>query len=442
MAKLSVFATLLAAVTLASSVSAAIPAHLHPKRHLFERSDKNARLAARQQSGNNYPPVLTIPNPKLLPQAWKDALKEAVKEGKIPDIPVATLGADGNPSYPAGTDPAKIGSWTLAKIIADNDVAEAPDNVWAVGFDDGPTDLSPPMYDFLQEQGQAATHFMIGSNIVSYPNEFDTAAKSGGQLAVHTWSHKLQSANTNEEILGDLAWTMQIIYDRTGRIPNLWRPPQGDVDNRVRAVAEEVLGLQCVLWKADSNDWCLDETFKTTCPADNAIGQSYDTVHKEIQKHINGPKSPGVILLEHEIHSPSIALFKEYYPTLKGKGWNPQAVGEFSKSGAFYSNARNNTSPTSGQTAVVAEDGISTSVAETPTSSSGSSSASASSSKSTGSSGNSGSSSSSGSAEFGNSNASSSGSSGTSGALSIAIPAQFVTGSVALLAAVVGCAFI
>lgn len=34
---------------------------------------------------------------------------------------------------------------------------------------------------------------------------------------------------------------MQIIHESTGgRIPRYWRPPYGDSDNRVRAIAKEV----------------------------------------------------------------------------------------------------------------------------------------------------------------------------------------------------------
>jgi chitin deacetylase len=77
---------------------------------------------------------------------------------------------------------------------------------------------------------------------------------TGQQVAVHTWSHTLMSNKTNMELLGELGWNMQIIYDYSGRIPTLWRPPQGDIDNRVRAVAEHVFNLTTVMWSAECND--------------------------------------------------------------------------------------------------------------------------------------------------------------------------------------------
>lgn len=37
---------------------------------------------------------------------------------------------------------------------------------------------------------------------------------------------------TDMQILGELGWTSQIIFDLSGLIPRYWRPSYGDVDNR------------------------------------------------------------------------------------------------------------------------------------------------------------------------------------------------------------------
>jgi len=54
---------------------------------------------------------------------------------------------------------------------------------------------------------------------------------------------------SNEVAMAELAWTMQIISDSTGgRVPKFWRPPYGDSDNRIRAIAKHVLGLTQINW--------------------------------------------------------------------------------------------------------------------------------------------------------------------------------------------------
>ena len=57
---------------------------------------------------------------------------------------------------------------------------------------------------------------------------------------------------SNLEIVSELGWTIEIIHDLTGgRVPAYWRPPFGDADNRVIAIAKEVFGLTTVIWNRE-----------------------------------------------------------------------------------------------------------------------------------------------------------------------------------------------
>lgn len=121
------------------------------------------------------------------------------------------------------------------------------------GFDDGPYLGSSMLYDFLEEKHIGATHFMIGMYIRADPATFVRAFNmEGADIAVHTYSHLYMTTLSNEDVLAQLAWTMQIIHDTTGgRVPRYWRPPYGDADNRVRAIAKEVLGMQIIMWNQE-----------------------------------------------------------------------------------------------------------------------------------------------------------------------------------------------
>ena len=224
-------------------------------RHL--KDDQGKVLQKRQASttspgtGTAYPPAgADPPAASTLPKSWVDKYKEVKAAGLIPDIAPATENAAGTVDYPSGTDMSTVCSWTLQKCN-DGNIFEAPDNSVAFGIDDGPTPDGTPKYlKVLSSNNISATHFLIGSAI--YWN-MDTmkeliAATPSQHLAVHTWSHTLQSTKTDMEVLGDLGWVMQIIYDLSGKIPMYFRPPEGDVDNRVKAIAKYVLGMQTVLW--------------------------------------------------------------------------------------------------------------------------------------------------------------------------------------------------
>lgn len=55
------------------------------------------------------------------------------------------------------------------------------------GFDDGPTEASSDLYNFLSSNNQSSTHFLIGSNVLDYSDAIQQAAEGGNQqFAVHT----------------------------------------------------------------------------------------------------------------------------------------------------------------------------------------------------------------------------------------------------------------
>jgi chitin deacetylase len=70
---------------------------------------------------------------------------------------------------------------------------------------------------------------MIGVNILNNPDQFQMASDTlNDDIAVHTWTHPYMTTLTNEEVLGQLGWTMEIIHNSTGgRLPKYWRPPYG-----------------------------------------------------------------------------------------------------------------------------------------------------------------------------------------------------------------------
>ncbi|CAD6889348.1 unnamed protein product [Tilletia controversa] len=303
------------------------------------------------RAADAYPEVWVQTPPSKNKPEWTAALKAAVASGVVPDIPVGTLAADGSIKYPAGSkDPC---NWTNSKCLGKNDISQAPDGMFVINFDDGPTEASPELYNFLGKNNQAGTHFMIGSNILGYPEYFKQAIQMGNQhIGVHTWSHNLSTTRTNEEMVGELGWTMQVIYDLSGKIPRYWRPPQGDIDNRVRAIAEEIFGLIAVMWNAECNDWCMNDDGSSGCPGE-VPGEDQKSINHAINLAVAMPHSPGVILLEHELTKYSVGAFEQHtWPGVQQYGWKPVSVPEIDGS-AWYANAFNGTSPTTSQSSML-----------------------------------------------------------------------------------------
>jgi peptidoglycan/xylan/chitin deacetylase (PgdA/CDA1 family) len=260
-----------------------------------------------------------------------NALNAAVQSGLIPDIPQSNGSAGQNPIYPLGYDPtsSNVCSATYGCRIP-GDVWDAPDGVFASAFDDGPTQVTPTLLDFLGSNNRTTTHFMIGNNILWYPSEFQLAINAGHDIGVHTWTHPLMTTKSNLELLGEFGWTMQVIHDSTGgRVPKFWRPPYGDSDVRVRAIATEIFGLITVVWNHDTGDY----TQNQTAPIEAAM-----------TSFLALPKHPGVIILEHELTNVTVNGFIEAYPMIDQNGWQFESLAQVIGNGSSYLNAKSTTS--------------------------------------------------------------------------------------------------
>ncbi|KAJ9118098.1 hypothetical protein QFC22_003997 [Naganishia vaughanmartiniae] len=261
-----------------------------------------------------YPSVEKVPDVSTTPKSWTAALAAAKEAGGYPSgVPLTTADASGNYVYPAGVNPSvePVCSFPSGCNKA-SDFYNAPDGVLALSFDDGPTAATTNLTNFIKKNHISASHNMIGSHIVELPTQFQQIIASGGHLSVHTWSHQHNSALTDEQILAEIGWCMQVIYDNSGLVPKFWRPPFGDLDNRVRFIAENVFNLITLTWNRDSRDWAIPSLF------DQTIQKSVD----EVRSYVNGSKSPGMNILEHELNDACVTVFETVYRDYVKDGWD------------------------------------------------------------------------------------------------------------------------
>jgi peptidoglycan/xylan/chitin deacetylase (PgdA/CDA1 family) len=196
--------------------------------------------------------------------------------------------------------------WTCGGCTRSTDIVTCPNKFdWGLSYDDGPSPYTPILLDYLNQHDLTTTFFVVGSRVISRPEMLISEYVSGHQISVHTWSHPYLTNLTNEQIVAELGWTMKSIRDTIGVTPNTFRPPYGDIDDRVRAVAAK-MGLTPVMWSGvefDTTDWNI--------PGGRATGVSSLAKFRNILKTAE-TLSEGFIVLSHDLYQQTVDLAVGY----------------------------------------------------------------------------------------------------------------------------------
>ncbi|CAO3624782.1 unnamed protein product [Mucor fragilis] len=260
------------------------------------------------QLSSGYPTDGGKPVPK---PEWLDLIKNA----NITNAPVLKSNGDDGPST-SGTD--NYCDWAKSGCMGTS-IGDCPKGMWGLTYDDGPSEFSPILYDFLKTTNQKATLFMIGANAIKYPATVKRAYDEGHEIAIHTWTHSYMTTLTNEQIVAELKWTELAIKEITGVSPRLFRPPYGDIDNRVRDIGT-ALGFTSVIWDHDTNDWMLGE---------NAPGFKSEWIDGNFTEWIAeaDTATTGGLSLEHDIQKVTVDAAIRNLPALQ-KAYKVVTVGQ------------------------------------------------------------------------------------------------------------------
>ncbi|THU99597.1 glycoside hydrolase/deacetylase [Dendrothele bispora CBS 962.96] len=287
-----------------------------------EASEASIKDGSVECSPYDYPP--TSSKLSLFPGIWKNAKilpNDSVAldlwnsiSGKIPNISQKSTSLSG---YSAN-DPDCW--WTYSQCTQPKLAGLQPDiiappepSTLGYGFDDGPACDHNVFYDFLAGNNQKATMFFIGSNVMSYPLEAQRALTDGHEICLHTWSHPHMTTLASEDAFAEIYYceSMQAVKLAVGVTPTCWRPPYGDIDDRIRSISK-AMGLQTFMWGYDTSDADVGEGSSVT-PAD---------VEQQYQAFINKAQSgafnkTGAIVLTHELNNFTMSEAVKHYPELK-----------------------------------------------------------------------------------------------------------------------------
>ncbi|MFM9448810.1 polysaccharide deacetylase family protein [Streptomyces acidiscabies] len=121
-------------------------------------------------------------------------------------------------------------------------------------FDDGPGGNTQALLGALTANGLRATMFNTGQNAASYPAQVRAQVSAGMWVANHSYTHPHLTQLPQAQVDSELSRTQQAIANAGGGTPRLFRPPYGETNATVQAVAAKY-GLRQIIWDVDSQDW-------------------------------------------------------------------------------------------------------------------------------------------------------------------------------------------
>ncbi|KND36561.1 polysaccharide deacetylase family protein [Streptomyces acidiscabies] len=121
-------------------------------------------------------------------------------------------------------------------------------------FDDGPGGNTQALLGALTSNGLRATMFNTGQNAASYPAQVRAQVSAGMWVANHSYTHPHLTQLPQAQVDSELSRTQQAIANAGGGTPRLFRPPYGETNATVQAVAAKY-GLRQIIWDVDSQDW-------------------------------------------------------------------------------------------------------------------------------------------------------------------------------------------
>ncbi len=185
----------------------------------------------------------------------------------------------------------------------------------ALTFDDGPDGTyTPQILTILKREHIHATFFVLGTQILRYPNVLRQIHREGHALGNHSFDH----ANLVKLSTQGRAWEVTTTDREMRRLMGIhttWvRAPYGSIN---AAVLQQLgqMGYHVVNWSVDSNDW-----------------RSLSA--EQVEKNVLTEVRPGAIILQHcagnprEILTGSVSALPTIIHTLRARGYTFVTVPE------------------------------------------------------------------------------------------------------------------
>jgi peptidoglycan/xylan/chitin deacetylase (PgdA/CDA1 family) len=174
----------------------------------------------------------------------------------------------------------------------------------ALTFDEPLGANTRPILRILERHGATATFFQLGTEVRRNEGLAAAIVRRGHELASHGWHHRDHTQIKDPR--KSLRRTQRTAVNVSGVEPTLFRPPEGQYDERLIRIANRQ-GMTFVRWSLAAMDWTLPPDWIEAWVTDNI--------------------EPGDIVLFHQVDHSRNAL-PGIMRWLKEQGWEAVTVSE------------------------------------------------------------------------------------------------------------------
>ncbi len=183
----------------------------------------------------------------------------------------------------------------------------------AFTFDDGPSQHTETLLNYLEEKGIVITFFYVGNRLDGndkYGAYVKRAVDIGCEPAIHCYTHDNYFHSCSDSVYEyEVEKTAEVIYHYAGCYPITMRPPGGSITAERAAESD----YNIIIWSVDSNDW----KYKT--PSSSNIETIKNNILGDFE---NNPDClDGKIVLLHDLYENSVTAFMEIVDMLLEEGY-------------------------------------------------------------------------------------------------------------------------
>lgn len=182
----------------------------------------------------------------------------------------------------------------------------------AFTFDDGPNRrYTPQVLSLLHQYKAHATFFVIGQEVVRFPEMVQKIQAAGMELGNHGMNHKYLNKLTPDEAQQEITGGGDAIVGAGGKAPYLYRLPGGFSSDSSGKVLGK-LGYTVIGWSVDTRDWRRSIT------------------PERIERTVMREAAPGKIVIMHDgsVHrEATLAALGKVLPQLESQGYEIVSIG-------------------------------------------------------------------------------------------------------------------